>query len=157
MVSDKGFGPLVLQKEASTKTESSEASKVCVCVCVKRVKNTACVDRHTSRLRQRIPELRLSGSLNHLYGAFLLVFLWSVILICLVHCPYLVYLSILPCVNTHLLAKMDPNANVSGYGISRHCSHFCLQGAFLCLCGWGVLLTLGNERCVVWAGPSLLP
>ena len=79
---------------------------VCVCVFFKRVKNTAYVDRHTSRLRQRIPELRLSGSLNQLYGAFLLVFLWSVILICLAHSPYSVYLRILPCLCIHLIDRL---------------------------------------------------
>ena len=29
-----------------------------------------CVDRHTGRLRGRVPESRPHGSLNHLYGAF---------------------------------------------------------------------------------------
>ena len=42
----------------------------------------------------------LHGSLNHFYGAFFPAFMWPVILLCLV------YLMGLPCVNTHLLAKM---------------------------------------------------
>ena len=42
------------------------------------------------------------GILNHLHGAFLLGFLWPVILICLVQSLYLVYLRILPCVCMHL-------------------------------------------------------
>ena len=39
---------------------------------------------------------------------------WPIILICLVLSPYLVYLSVLPCVRVHLLAKMD--ANEEAYG-----------------------------------------
>ena len=45
-----------------------------------------------------ILELPLRGSLNHLHGAFLLVFIWPVILICLAYNPWLVYLRILSCV-----------------------------------------------------------
>ena len=33
--------------------------------------------------------MRLCGSLNHVYGLFLPVFLWPIILIYLVHSPYL--------------------------------------------------------------------
>ena len=47
------------------------------------------------------------GSLNHLYGAFLLDFLWPIILICLVQSLYLVSLRILPRVYMHFLGKMD--------------------------------------------------
>ena len=50
---------------------------------------------------------RQNGSLNYFYGAFLLGFLWSIIFICLVQSPYLVYLRILPYVCMHLLAKMN--------------------------------------------------
>ena len=42
-----------------------------------------------------------------LIGHFFRVFLWSIIMINLVHSPYLVCLRILPCVHTRLLAKMD--------------------------------------------------
>ena len=52
-------------------------------------------------------ELCPCGSLNHLYGAFLLPFFWPVILLCLVLNPYLVYLRVLPCVSGHHLAKVD--------------------------------------------------
>ena len=54
------------------------------------------------------------GSLNYLYGVFLLGFLWPIILICLVHSPYLVYLRILPCVCMHVLAKMDSTTKAYG-------------------------------------------
>ena len=93
VVSDKGPVPSALQKIISTKMESSEANKVFV----KRKKSPVCMDRHTGRLRGTVPELHPCGILNHLYETFLLVFLWPVILICLVHSPYLVYLRILPC------------------------------------------------------------
>ena len=43
-------------------------------------------------------ELHPHDSLNHLDGAFLLGFLWPIIMICLVHSPYLAYLRILLCV-----------------------------------------------------------
>ena len=55
------------------------------------------------------------GSLNHLYGAFLLDFLWPINLIYLVLSPYLVYFRVLPCVCAHLLAKMDSSKEVYGY------------------------------------------
>ena len=42
------------------------------------------------------------GNLDHLNGAILPVFPWPIILIYLVHSPYLVYLSVLPCVHTSL-------------------------------------------------------
>ena len=53
----------------------------------RRKKNTACVYRHASGLR----ELCHRGCLNHLYGAFLLGVLWAIILICLswVHLWYI--------------------------------------------------------------------
>ena len=54
------------------------------------------------------------GSLNYFYGIFLSMFLWPIILICLVHSPYLVCLRILPCVLLYLLAKMDPTEKASG-------------------------------------------
>ena len=44
-----------------------------------------------------------------LFGAFLPVFL----LICLVKSPYLVHPGILPCVCTHLLAKVDTTTEAS--------------------------------------------
>ena len=72
------------------------------------------VDRHMGSLRGRVPESRPHGSLNHFYGTFLLVFLWAVILICLIHSPYLVYLRILPCVRTHFLTKKDPTEEAYG-------------------------------------------
>ena len=47
------------------------------------------------RLRETESESHLHGSLNYFYGTFHLVFLWLIILICLVHSPHLVYLRIL--------------------------------------------------------------
>ena len=66
------------------------------------------------RERERVPESHPGGSLNYFYGAFLLGFLWPIILVCLVHSPYLVYLRIITCVCTHLLAKMDSIEKVVG-------------------------------------------
>ena len=51
---------------------------------------------------ERGAESQPNGSLNYFYGTFLPGFLWPVILICLVHCPYVVYLRILPRVCMHL-------------------------------------------------------
>ena len=71
VVSDRGSGPSAVQKRIPTKTESNKANKVCI-----EMKNTVHVDRHTGRLRGSGPELLPRGTLNHLHGAFLLVFLW---------------------------------------------------------------------------------
>ena len=46
--------------------------------------------------------------------AFLLGFLWLVILLCLFLSPYLVYLSVLPYVHMPLLAKMDSSDEAYG-------------------------------------------
>ena len=59
-------------------------------------------------------ELQPHGSLNHLYRAFLLDFLWPVNLICLVLSPYLMCFRVLPYVYVHLLAKMDSSEEVMG-------------------------------------------
>ena len=83
-------------------------------------KNSVCVDRHTGRPRgrHRVAESCLCGSLDYFYGTFLPGFLWPIMLICLLHSPYLVYLRILPCVSTHLLAKMDLTEKAYRYGTS---------------------------------------
>ena len=70
------------------------------------------MDRHTGGLRWRVAELHSRGSLNYLYGA-LLGFLWPIILICLLQSSYLIRLSILACVYTHLLAKMYSTEDAS--------------------------------------------
>ena len=102
--------------------------------------------------RGRVPELNPPSSLCHLFGVFLPVFLWPIILMCLVHSSYLVYLRILPCMCTHLLAKMG--STTYGQNAHWHCSPFDLRGAFLCTCGVGGLLT--SEMRNVWAGLGLL-
>ena len=76
--------------------------------------STVHVDRHKGRLRGGVPESCRCGSFNYFYRALLLVFLWLIILICLVHSPYLVYLRILPGVCVHLLAKTDFTEKESG-------------------------------------------
>ena len=52
--------------------------------------------------------------LRHFYGAFLLGFLWLIILLFLVLSLYLVYLRVLPCVHVHLLAKLDSSKEAYG-------------------------------------------
>ena len=74
-------------------------------VFIGRKKSIARVDRHMGRLR--VSESNPHGKLNYFYGSFLLIFLWSVILICLVQSPYLVYLRFLSCVHSNLFAKKD--------------------------------------------------
>ena len=51
---------------------------------------------HGQTQGERGAESQPHGSLNYFYGTFLPGFLWPVILICLVHCLYLVYLRIYP-------------------------------------------------------------
>ena len=57
VVSDKGAGPLTLQKRNSAKKESSEASKVFT----KRRRVQYMWNRHAGK----VTELHLHGSLNH--------------------------------------------------------------------------------------------
>ena len=47
------------------------------------------------------------GRVNHSYAAFLLSFLWPVILFCLALSPYLVYLRFLPCGRTYTPLSQD--------------------------------------------------
>ena len=95
-------------------------------VFIKRKESTVRVNRHMGRLRGRAPELGPCGGLNRLDRAFLPVFLWPIILICLVHSPYWVYLRILPCVSTLLLAKMDSTKEAYGW----HHSPLTSKGSF---------------------------
>ena len=67
------------------------------------------MDRHTGGLRKLLP----CGSLNHLHGAFLLGFLWPIILLYLGLSPHSVYLRILPCVHADLSAKIDLSVSSS--------------------------------------------
>ena len=60
------------------------------------------------------PWVAPSCSLYYFYGAFLPGFLWSVILVCLVHGPYLVHLGALPHVHTHPSAKRDSTKEAYG-------------------------------------------
>ena len=69
--------------------------------------------RHMGGLRWRAAELHSHGSLIYFCRA-LLGFLWPVIFICLVQSPYFVYLRILPCVHTQLLAKTGSTAEAYG-------------------------------------------
>ena len=70
VVSDKGPGPLALQKRISTKIESSETSKGLI----KGGKCMVYVDRHMGKLRERVPESHPCSSLNYFFGTFLLGF-----------------------------------------------------------------------------------
>lgn len=72
----------------------------------------------TGRLRESVPELCPRGSVNYYNEASLPAFLWLVIMVRPVHSPYLVYLRILLCVRTCLLAKMDSTAEVYAWSIS---------------------------------------
>ena len=109
MAHDKGPGSSALQKRTSTKTESGEAS-------IYQEEKVQCVwiDTWADSGRERAAESCPRGSLSYFYGLFLLGLLWPIILICLVHSPYLVYLRILPGVCVHLLAKMDSTAEACG-------------------------------------------
>ena len=55
------------------------------------------------------------GSLNHFYGVFLPGFLWLIILVCLAHSPYFLYLRILPCaLEATQWAPRDPRPGSRG-------------------------------------------
>ena len=93
------------------------------------------------------------GSLNYLYGVFLLGFLWPVILICLVHSPYLADLKIFECVHTHLLAKVDSTAEAISR-TSLDITHILTsKEPFLHLCSLRGLLTMRMRN--MWSGQGL--
>ena len=83
--------------------------------CLLRGKRIQCmwIDPLADLGREWVTESHPCDGLNFFYGVFLMGFLWT-ILICLVHSPYLVYLRILLCEYTHLLAKMDFTEKASG-------------------------------------------
>ena len=93
------------------------------------------MDRHLGRLR----ELRPCDSRNCICGAFLPVFLWPVMLICLAPSPYLVHQD--PA-DVHTSLGQD-GAYQRGLWVEHPLASlpFDLQGAFLCMCGQGGLLT----------------
>ena len=130
MVSDKGPGPLALRKRISTKTESSEATEVFINR-KKRVQYEVWTE--TSGLRDS-RWAAPSWQSELLLWSFLLGFLWLIILICLVHSPYLVYLRILPCVHMHLLAKMDPTTKTYGWGTSLNITPLWPPRSLFCTC-----------------------
>ena len=110
--------------------ESSEASKVFI----RRKKSIIHVDRNMGRLKEQVPESHPHG--HFFYRAFLLGFFWPIILICLVHIP-IQYISR----SSHVYAHISqPGWNLPQKPMgNKH--PFGLQGAFLCICGWGGLLT----------------
>ena len=76
---------------------------------------------HGQTQGERGAESQPHGSLNYFYGTFLPGFLWPVILICLVHCLYLVYLRTLPCVHASLGPRLTPQLSCySHLGVSAH-------------------------------------
>ena len=96
-----------------TKTESSETSKVFI----RGKRGAVRVDRHMDGLRGRVLSRALVAVSITCMGALLLGSLWPIILICLVQSLYLIYLRILPCVCTHLLAQVDSTAKAYEYSI----------------------------------------
>ena len=97
----------------------------------------------------------------HYYGVFLPGFLEPIILICLVHSPYLGFLRILPHVFTHLLAEMGPTAEATGWSIRLHSFPSRPARSLFCSCvvaaegGGEVLLTLGMRAVEVDHLPQL--
>ena len=65
------------------------------------------IDTWVDSGKERVAESHTYGSLNYFHGVFLPEFLWSIILICLVHSPYFVYLKILTYVNTNFTEKVS--------------------------------------------------
>ena len=96
--------------------------------------------------RGRVPESCPGDSLSYFYVVFPLGFLWPIILTCLVHSPYLMYLRSLPGVRTHLLAKKDSTSKAYGYNIPWHDSPLASKEPPLCMCGQGGFLTLETRN-----------
>ena len=113
------------------------------------------VDKYTGRLTGRVPELHPRGSVNYVCGAFLLVFLRPIILICLVHSLYLVYLRILSCVRMHLSVKTDATEKLSGR--TSLVITLLWPPRNLSVHVWsGRSPDFDNEKYGVWVGPSLI-
>ena len=77
------------------------------------------MDRHTGKLRESCHHGKTYGlnhlhELSHLYGLFLVGFLWPVVLLCQVLSSCLVHVRVLPHVPTHLLAKKDSSKEACG-------------------------------------------
>ena len=90
------------------------------------------------------------GNLKHFYGIFLPNFLWLVILICLVHSPYLVHLRILPCVWSRWILPQRPMGRTS-----LDMTPLWLPRSLFCaMCVWGGLLTLGMRNMWSVQGPA---
>ena len=111
MASDKALAHQLCISEFPQETESNETREVLLGG--KQVQYMW-TDTWADSGRERAAESCPRGSLSYFYGLFLLGLLWPIILICLVHSPYLVYLRILPGVCVHLLAKMDSTAEACG-------------------------------------------
>ena len=120
-------------------TASSETNKLFIW----RNNGIVCVDRLKSRLRGRVAP---SWQLDHISSGFLL----TSHLALLVLSPYLVYLKVLPCVLTHLIAKMD-SSKEAWHHLQHHLlwgdtpSLFDLQVASLRVCSQGILFNFENE------------
>ena len=91
------------------------------------------------------------------FGIFLQVFLWPIILICLVHSLCLVYLRILPCVRKHLLAKLDSTKSSRFVGSLALVSIIPLWPPRSSSVPAWLGSSLDFENYVVWAGSSLFP
>ena len=136
MVSDTGPGPSTLRKRISTKMESSEASKVFI-----KRKSTTCVEGHKGRLRGKVPDWHPHCILSLLCGAFLLVFLWPIILICLVHSPYsIISGSFDVCTHISWSRWILPQRHLGRASLDI-ASPLACKDPFLCMRGRGGLLT----------------
>ena len=76
--------------------------------------------RHGNPLQYSSLDYTVHGvaSVGHHRATCTCTSLWPIVLVCLVHRPNMVYLRILPCVHTHLSAKVDPTEEVSGRSTS---------------------------------------
>ena len=140
--------PFSFAEKNLTKRESNETSRVFI----KRENvQYMWMDTQADSGRERVAKSHPHGSLNCCYWVFLLGFLRPTILICVVHSPYLIYLGILPCCG-RILPYISTSQS-SGQGIPWHYSPFDLQGAFLCRCSQGGLLTPGTRN--TWSEQGL--
>ena len=80
-------------------------------VFISRKKSTVHADRHMGRLRERVVPL---WQFKLLIWTFFWVFLWLIILTCLVQIHYLAHFKILRCVHMHILAKVESTKEACG-------------------------------------------
>ena len=151
MVSDKGPGLQLCRKEFP---QRGKVVKQVKCLLGEK-KSTVHVDRHMGRLREKIPVLCPCGSLNHLYGAFLPVFLCLIIMIGLVQFHIWFFQDPSMCADASL-SQDGSYQKTSGQNIPWHDFSLDSKDPFLCMFEEGILTSRMRNKWSVQSPASCL-